>query len=126
MKTPGFLKQAVEALNPKEWVKGAAESIGGEVRAGIDENTYSQEESAANSNTRHALDMASDSIASKTVRPFAFYAFFTLIMILIFTSIKIEPWAQDLIKTSFYMILGWYFGERGIIKILREVKKPKK
>lgn len=123
MKTPGFLKQAKEIINPKEWVKGGIESIGGEVRKGIDENTYSPEESAENTNKRHAADMASDSPASKSVRPFAFYAFFVLFLLIVFTKIEVEPWAQDMIKTSFYMILGWYFGERGLIKVIREVKK---
>ena len=126
MKTPAILKHAKEIINPKEWVKGAAESIGGEVRKGIDENTYSQEESAQTSTARQLNDMQSDSWLSKNVRPIAFLWFMILASLLIFGQINVEAWAQEFIKTCSYMILGWYFGERGIQKIIKEIKKPVK
>jgi len=125
MKTPGIFKTIKETINPAEWVKGGIKETGEQLRAGINENTYSQEESADQTTTRANNDMQSDSWLSKNVRPIAFLHFLVLLDLLIFGQIEVQPWATDIIKTSFWLILGWYFGERAVLKILREVRKSK-
>lgn len=124
MKKPAALKSVIDAVNPANWAKAGVKETGEQIRAGIDENTYSQEESAQTSTARQLNDMQSDSWLSKNVRPIAFLWFMILSTLLIFGQIKVEAWAQEFIKTCSYMILGWYFGERGIQKIIKEIKKP--
>lgn len=123
MKTPG--KKILDAINPGNWAKAGVKEAGEQVRAVVDETTYSSEEQAADTTTRQQNDMQSDSWLSKNVRPIAFLHFLVLFDLLIFTAIDVEPWAQDVIKTAFFSILMWYFGERAILKITREVKRAR-
>ena len=114
----------LKAINPANWIKGAVKETGQQVTNVVDEATYSQEESAQESTKRHKADMESDNRWSQSVRPTAFYYFLLLFTILIAFDIDIDAWQKEMIQTCFLMILGWYFGERAIRHIIKEVRKP--